>query len=814
MTEAAIGGWDQPASTDSSALEGSWESVVAPEPASLAAAEAAKPSLKPDGTRSWASIFNKPAPAPVVPKAPKVSPTQEMSSEPVEVPAAEPEEMDMPGLPPPLPRIDQVAAIPDTPPTPSLPTSEIAIDITPSKDELTETNVEQVADSSEPPATDTVASTIGDTLDTQSIAPSNLPAPEPMPSSRPPMGGYATSAYKATGMPGRSASYQRRVQEQQEAVVMPGKHAVDRAAVQFGSMGLNGNSEDIEAEEDREDAETRTQPPQHSPIAPRAALPPVSGQQPFPIQHAMGEPLPTTRQAPGLPPLNQQPAQPSSSQMPQISSAEQGAMSQASQPGYPYNQFGNRFGPQAPPQEASAPPQKDYEPFGQQIQQSHHQSETYPAHSQAQSQSQIPAPSQVSGYSAPPSDTSSFYTSDSQRNAYQNYYNSYGQQPQAIQNQQDAGSQQRAGSVFGTSAGEQPSQYASTPGHPPPQARYGPLSETHNSGHSTPNQMLPGQQQPNQNHQGHQVPQPPGQGQAAGQHGGYPYGHPYYSGNPYYSAYMNQVSHHSYGRERPMFDDVRRYDEQYLTHNPQFGYGGNQGGYGAGPFGGAGGKQGMYGQPHQGYGISPQTSYDQHASSPANLGAFGQQHSGPGRDAASGGLGTYARSGSAQPSSESQQQQPHANSGGGAFGGGPDFFGRSQAGYSGQTPAFAHQHAGQQGGSEDALRAYGDGSKGPSGPSPALGQPGARPGSAIQGQPGLPPSQGQTQQGYGAYPGHGYQQMQGQHGSQHGANLAVLPQTGSQQHQASGYGAGYGAGFGGNYYGSNNRGGWAGSYGH
>ena len=809
VTEAAIGGWDQPASTDSSALEGSWENVVAPEPAAVAAAESAKPSLKPDGTRSWASIFNKPAPAPVVPKASRVSPTQELSSEPVELPVAETEEIDMPGLPPPLPRIDQVAAIPDTPPTPSLPTSEIAVDITPSKDELTETNVEQVADSSEPPATDTVASTIGDTLDAQSMAPSTLPPPEQMPSSRPPMGGYATTAYKATGMPGRSASYQRRVQEQQEAVVMPGKHAVDRAAVQFGSMGLNGGLDEVEAEEDREDAETRTQPPQHSPIAPRATLPPASQQQPFPMQQSAGEPLPITRQAPGLPPVNQQPVQPPPSQMP---SAEQGAMLQSSQPGYPFNQFGNRFGSQPPPQEASAPPQKTYEPFGGQIQQNHHPSDSYSTHSQPQSQPQMPAQSQVSGYSAAPSDASSLYTSDSQRNAYQNYYNSYGQQPQASQTQQDVGTQQRSSSVFGTNAGEQSSQYAPNQGHPPPQARYGPLSEAHNSGHSTPNQMLPGQQQLNQSHQGPQVPQPQGQGQGAGQHGGYPYGHPYYSGNPYYSAYMNQVSHHSYGRERPMFDDVRRYDDQYLTHNPQFGYGGNQGGYGAAPFGGAGGKQGMYGQPHQGYGMSPQGSYDQHASSPANLGAFGQQHSGPGRDAAGGGLGIYARSGSAQPPSESQQQ--HATGGGGAFGVGPDFFGRSQAGYSGQTPAFAHQHPSQQGSSEDALRAYGDASKGAGGPSPALGQPGARPGSAIQGQPGLPPSQNQTQQGYGGYPGHAYQQMQGQHSSQHGANLAGHPPSGSQQHQGSGYGTGYGAGFGGSYYGNNARGGWAGSYGH
>lgn len=271
-----------------------------------------------------------------------------------------------------------------------------------------------------------------------------------------------------------------------------------------------------------------------------------------------------------------------------------------------------------------------------------------------------------------------------------------------------------------------------------------------------------------------------------------------------------QVNNHPYGRDRPMFDDARRYDESYLSHNAQYGYGASQGGYG-GPFGGAGGKQGMYGQPHQGYG-GPQSAYDQHSASPANVGGFGQ-HSAPSREGpASSGLASYGRTGSTQPS-EGQQQY----GGGAAYAGMPDVFGRSQAGYPGQNQSHGPQQGGQQSGAEDPLRGYGD-SKGASAASPALGQPGGRPASALnnnmQGQSGMPPSQGQAQgqQAYGGYPAH--HQMHGQ-SSQYGASPALggHQQSAGQNHQASGYGA-YGAGFGGNYYGGNNRGGWGASYGH
>jgi hypothetical protein len=52
---------------------------------------------------------------------------------------------------------------------------------------------------------------------------------------------------KATGPSGRTASYQRRVLDQEEAVRMPGNHEVDRAAVKFGAFNLKGyGDEDVD----------------------------------------------------------------------------------------------------------------------------------------------------------------------------------------------------------------------------------------------------------------------------------------------------------------------------------------------------------------------------------------------------------------------------------------------------------------------------------------------------------------------------------------------------------------------------------------
>ncbi|MCJ1466597.1 RNAPII degradation factor [Pseudocyphellaria aurata] len=825
----AEGNWDQSTETEIATTDSSWEHIAVPDVQSAPTAELPKASSKPDGTRSWASIFNKSAPAPNPPKAPQPPQTHEESVEESIAPPPVMAENDMAALPPPMTPESSGTETPTTPPASDQLPAEPPAEITPSKDELTETNLEQVLDTSGPPASVTAASTVASTVGAaDSVAPH---ASQPQSSSRPPLGGYATTAYKAAGLPGRSASFQRKILEQEEAVVMPGKHAVDRTTVQFGSMGLNGTTEDLDVDSDREEAETRAQPPQHSPIAPRAALPPAPQQQAFPSQPPISEPLPTPRQAPGLPPVSQpitqQPSQPASTE----------PAPQQSQTNHPYNQFNNRYGPTGQ-QEASAPAQKAYEPFGQQVQpqQQQHQYEGYP-NSQAPAQSQTQAQSHLgSGYSSASNESSSYYTSDNQRNAYQHYYGgNYGQSQQSPQ--EVGAAQQRIGSAFGTTVGEQGSHHAANQPQQHPQARYGQMGEAPTSGNSTPNPTVPNQQQQSQPQQAHQMlqqqqqqQQQQAQGQGGGQH--YPYGHPYYSASPYFSAYMNQVSAHPYGRERPMFDDVRRYDEQYLTHNPQFGYGGSHGGYGGGPFsGGAGGKQGMYGQPHQAYGMSPQqTSYDQHSSSPANVGGFAQQQSAPSRDGpASGSLASYGRSGSAQPT---ENQQQYSGSSVGGYGNMPDVFTRSASGFPGQAQGVNHQVGGQSGTNDDARGGYGDTAKVPGGPSPALGQPGGRPGSAVnsmQGQTGLPPPQSQNQQGqqgYGGYPGLVNHQMQqhGQQGSQYGAGPpggglgGHHGSAGQQTHQGGGgYGA-YGAGtnaFGASYYGGggNNRGGWGGNYG-
>ncbi|MCJ1473866.1 hypothetical protein MMC13_002519 [Lambiella insularis] len=788
----------------------SWELVTPVDSGPPPIPEEQKASSKPDGTRSWATLFAKPAPAPTRQKASPAPAVQEPLPEEPTAPVVEPVHVEESGLPPPMPLEEPIIDRPATPVSAGLPSSEQATNITPSKDELTETNLEQVLDVSNPPATATAASTVASTQDLRSAAPSSTPlhASQPLqPGLRPGLGGFATSAYKATSGSGRSASFQRRVMEQQEAVVMPGNHAMDRAAVQFGSMGLNGTAEDLDVDDDREDAETRTQPPQHSPIAPRAALPPAP-------QQYVADSLPTPRQAPGLPPaapqnLGQQAAQ--------SAQPDQALPTSSASGNYPYHQFNNRYGPPTSQQDAAGPAQKAYEPFGQQIQQpaaQQNQYDGYPSHTQPPSQQQPGAPSGLGAYSSAGSDYSSYYTSDNQRNAYQNYYGSYGQPAQ--QSQPDGGAApQRVGSTFGSTGPDQPSQFATSQSQQPPQGRYGSTGDVHNSGHSTPNPVV-GQQGQMQVPQAHQLPQQQSQGQAGGQHGAYPYGHPYYN-TPYYS-YMNQVSHHSYGRERPAYDDVRRqYDDQYLTHNHQFGYAGNQGGYGGGPYGGAANKQGVYGQPHQGYGMSPQTTYDHQSSSPANAGAYGQQsHAAQGRDGVTGALGAYGRVGSAQ-ASESQQHNAGTT---GTYGSMPEGFSRTQVGYPGQAQSLAQQQGGPQSGNDESSRPYNETSKMTGGPSPAPGQGTGRPGSAtnaMQAQGSLPSSQGQSQQGFGNYPNQMTPQMHGQQPSQYGTGLGGLGghhQTGGQSHQGSGYGGGYGGAFGGNYYGSNSRGGWGGNYGH
>ncbi|MCJ1329701.1 hypothetical protein MMC10_006381 [Thelotrema lepadinum] len=762
--------WEQAAQTIAPSDDNSWEVITPVDAVPSPAPEQPQPSAKPDGTRTWASMLKpaaKPKPAvptpKVVPTAP--APTQETIAPEVSTEPQVPEE-DTPtaSLHPHEPRVEGLTATA----SPILPPSEPALELTPSKDQLTESNLEQVEDISEPPATITVASTAGGTNDPRSAAGSVTPAHamQHQATLRPGLGGYQTTALKATSASGRTSSFTRRVKEQQEAVVMPGNHAVDRAAVQFGSLGLGGSPEDLDVDDDREEPETRTQPPQHSPVAPKAALPPVP-QQPTEILRA----------APGLPP----PTQPGPGSQP----AEQNSSPLGAQGGYGYNQFSNLYGAAASQNnESSFAAPKAYEQFGQPTSHASHQAQNgFPHHSQAPGQpSQLAHQSHLGGFSTAASEYASYYTSDQARNAYQNAYAAYGQQPQAPQ--EIGGAQQKLGNVLITSAADHPSQTAPSQGTHPSQARFG-TTEAQNSGHSTPN-PAPGQPGQAPAQQAHQMGQAHGQSQ---QYAGYPYGGSYY-GNYYHPGFMSQ---HAYGPERGPYDDIRRYEaDQHMSQQTQhFGYGANQGRYGGGPYGAAGGK---YGQPHQNYGMTPQ-AWDAHSASPANVGAYSQQaHSMSARDMSSS-LGSYGRAGSTQPS-EGQQQH-----GTGSFGGMTDPFGsRSQSTF---TQPSSQQSGAQQSGNEDQTRGFTETSKITGGPSPVPGQTTVgRPTSAtnVQGQT----SQSQTQQSYAGYPQLG-SQVHGQQ-SQYGSGIGGLGHQHPGQTHQSGYG-GYGA-FGGNYYGNNSRSGW------
>ncbi|KAJ4305371.1 RNAPII degradation factor [Kalmusia sp. IMI 367209] len=773
--------WDVPATEAKGDVQAKAGDAPAAKP------DAPKPTPAAPAAKTWASMFA-PVPKPVVPKpvAKPAPPPDEPTPVPAEVPAhevaqepaVEAEELPVP------PIADEIV---DVPPIATEDPSKLTPDkleeaagpeltLTPSKDELTKDNVEHLPDESHPPPTETAASTVASSKDIGSLAsvatPLSLSGQAPI--GRPTIGGFQTTALKATSGTHRSASFQRRLMEQQEAVVMPGNHAVNQAAVQFGSLGLNGDidADNLDVDEDREEAETRTQPPQHSPVAqPRAALPPVPRQAP-PAESQAPESIPTPKQAPGLPPVAQQ--QPLSQQSPSNPLAAQAVQNQGSQNQQPYNQFG-RYG-QA---DTAAPPQKPYDPFGQQAPQT--SQFDYPGQQQGQQQS---SQAQIGGFSSAPEAFGSQYpTAEQQRSAaYQQYYGNYGQQ--GTPSQQEAGvAQQRTGSAFGAgpndaafsqsqpqqqtydeearkiiAAGdyEQLVQYI-TNNRPQSQSRY---NEAQNSGHNTPNPALGGQHPSGpasqQQQAQHMQQQPHGQpGHAAN----YPYSHPYYNANPYYANYASQY-----------------------------------GGYGQGAYGNFG--KSMYGQSHHYGGMPPQASFDQHSSSPANVGGFGGS-SIHGRDSGlGGGLGDYGRS-----VSGTSQNQHNATAGSGAFGGIPESYRQPQGGYGGQN-SYGQQQISQQGPSEDSLKPFGDSKSGGPSPSTLGAQPG-RPGSATnnpQGQGsqgGLP-----QQQGFGGYPGH----LQGGQGNQYGGGLGGLGhQGGSHQNNFGQYG-----GFGG--YGSYSRGGWGGNY--
>ncbi|KIW65387.1 hypothetical protein PV04_07651 [Phialophora macrospora] len=514
----AVGGWDttpDPAPTNGDnpthaaedwANEPGKDSLSSlqteePKPASSAAPAAVKPG-------GWAGLFAKPTPAPAPKKAVAPPPPAAQPEEPVVEAQPEPTtevaavEAPQPALPPPIEAVDVNEDGPSE--LPSAPHSDTGRELTPSKDQLTEHNLEKLPDTSHPPESATQISTVASTQDPLAAGDSKV-AP------RVPLSGYHATALKATGGASRSTSYARKVMEQQEAVVMPGNHAIEKAAVQFGKLGLS--ADDVDVDEDREEPETRTQLPDDSPAAPRASLPPAlpeAQQTPGPVSSQPLAEAPSTaqRQAAGLPPAPQQAPEPS----------PQSASAYADQ--YRYGQG-----------------QKPYDPFGQQ------QPQTTQAPTQEPFSNQVP--NQPSTATTQP-DYSAYYG----RDAY-NYYG-YG-------HGQDA---QRSGSAFGTSAPDTQAHYATSR---PQQHALG-QPETQGSGNNTPAPGLPAQHTQQQaghmqQNQGHGYP-------------GYGYPNAYNQQYPQYAAnYMAGVNR--YGANRPMFDDVRRQDSDYYSSQQQYNYGQN-----------------------------------------------------------------------------------------------------------------------------------------------------------------------------------------------------------------------------------------------
>jgi len=440
---------------------------------------------------------------------------------------------------------------------------------------------------------------------------------------------------------------------------------------------------------------------------------------------------------------------------PTAPAAQPSAAPAAQPPAAQNNQQYARFG-QTPQEPASFAAAKPYEAAF-----AHQQAAVSAPQSQFDSgfQSQVPSSQPQTqqppaAYTSAPSDFSAYAYDPQSRNAYNNYYQNFGQQGAQGQQENLSTQQQQSFGRYNAPQNETLSQYPQSGGQHG-QSRYGSGSGAEQiTGTPTPGQPATqaqaGQTSQAQSHQ------------AQAQE--YPYSHPYYN-NPYYSAYMGYQGY-------------------------------NQGAYGA-PYG----KGGVGYQPNQ-YGITPQGPHG-YASSPA--GTFGQStlHRESGATA---GLGDYGRSTTGQ----SVQQQ---GLGGAGFSGVHDAFARGASAYQSQgTQSFnvPGSQAGAVPTAVDDLKQFGD-AKGAPGPSPSLGAA-ARPGSATNNAPsqsGLPPPQPNQQSGLGgyAYPSH----LQGHHGNQPGAGGYGMSAGGAQGHQNS-YGGYGGQSFGGSYYGNPQRGGWGNQY--
>lgn len=508
--------------------------------------------IQPGAITSWANIL-KSNPVPPVTVQKKPSPPKQMSPSPVSQLQAVPEPKEPepvvetlpapeeiipePQIEPATPAPEELATIPVVEPElepetgPEIPVVPEVKEIvpTPSQQPLTEVNLEKIEDTAPPPPTTTQASTIASSVPPLSASSSVAPPP-PQPTVTTPRIAHAVVMPKGT-----PRMYSRRVLDQQEGVVMPSNHgAVEHATLQFGSMGLSG---DLDDEDEVEQAETVSQPPQPSPIAqPVTALPPTGPTQ-LPVSQAtVTEPLPTPRQAPGLP-AHPQAAPQQPSQQPQNMTQQHQHMSNQ------YTRYGN-------PDSQQQPQAKTFETFGAPVQQQHPvpQPQSQP---QAQPQPQPPqsqqhayagyAPAQLPhqqsshigvGVSTTPDQQQySNYYDRAQPPGFGNVYNtSYMQQGQS---QQDAGAnQQRASSGLG-GAGEALGQIPTSAPGPgqvqQPTSRYGAAQAgEQSSNHGTPSPAVSTIQQTSQPHN-------PAIQQYPGGIPGYGYQH------PYYNQFMHQV---------------------------------------------------------------------------------------------------------------------------------------------------------------------------------------------------------------------------------------------------------------------------------
>ncbi|GAW12170.1 hypothetical protein ANO14919_015310 [Xylariales sp. No.14919] len=714
---------------------------------------APKPATTP-APKTWASMLRQstavPKPAPKPKEAPAPKPAEVVEplppTEPV-VPEPEPE-----------PQVEETPTPVEVPAESPVPTETVKIvepevALPPSEADLTKVNLDLLPDESHPPTTATAASTAADSWDARQAAQPSA-AVTPLSASqaqhqagRPATSGYAATALKATERPAaRTPSYQRRLLEQEEAVRMPGNREVDRAAVQFGAFSINGADDDIDG--DREDPETRTQPPAESPAAPRASLPPIA--QPASITDSFPstqKPTTSQPQAPAAATPVAPPTGPASStaQTPQAPSNTQ-----------PYGRFH-----QPSSLEPAGFPQKPYDTFSQQPATTSASFESFPA-----TTTQAPGPQTSGAFSSGPNDYSSYYTADHQtRNTYGGYYG-YGQQ-QGGQNHGEPNATSRPFAAYNTSQSDNLSQY---PQSGVQQSRYPNAASTdaHNSGHNTPNPV--GQNQQQTSGQGAQP-----QSNIHQQQPSYPYQqHPYYS-SPYYAQYMNQ---------------------------PYAGYG--QGAYGGAPYG----KGGIYGQAHHQYGMSPQGPFD-HGSTAAT-GGFGQSSVGSRETGLNSGINDFGRSGTGQPSA-APGALGSGGFGGvhDSYGRGTGF--PSQGGQAfntanapASTPGSGNDDLKPYGDSKTA--------GGPSPSLAATARPGSTTNAtpAASGLP-PPQSAQQGMGGYGGYPSHLTQGLHGGQTGASGYGLGGSSSQGHGNNPYGGYGGnqGFGSYYSGR---QNHQGGWGGNY--